>query len=311
MVQICIGTIMRIRDITAHALMVVVATLAMTAFGWAGPSTNSRRVEVAPSVYLHILEAGIPTSRPPLVLVPGWSTSAEIWASQMDALSTSRQVISLDPRSQGASTITTAGNTPEMRAEDLHTLLQKQQIARPVLIGWSQGVQDVAAYVSKYGSDHLAGIVLVDSTISRGAKSIGSLPENAVTTFERLSLYQTQQREYLGGMFRFIVSKPQGAETIEKLVQTALKTPPSIGAAMLVADLYGEDRSAALDHVSVPVLCIAAGNSPELDAQRSMARRIPGARFEVIADASHAVFLDQPDRFQTVLMDFLADIDSK
>ncbi len=86
-------------------------------------------------------------------------------------------------------------------------------------------------------------------------------------------------------------------------------TPPTIGAAMLVADLYGQDRSGALDAVNIPVLVIAAGNSPEIEAQRAMAARIPGARFEVIDGASHAVFLDQPERFRAVLSSFLTAID--
>jgi microsomal epoxide hydrolase len=77
---------------------------------------------------------------------------------------------------------------------------------------------------------------------------------------------------------------------------------------MLVADFYGQDRSAALNEVGVPVLVIAARNSPELDGQRRMAAKIPGARFEVIDDASHAVFLDQPERFRTVLTEFLEHI---
>jgi microsomal epoxide hydrolase len=266
------------------------------------------RVEVAAGVELRLLESGRLTTQPPLVLIPGWSAGADIWRAQIDAFASSRRVIAVDPRSQGDSTKTTSGNTPEVRAQDLHALLQARGITRPVLVGWSQGVQDVAAYVAKFGTRGLAAVVLVDSTISSGAKSISAAPAAAAMTFERLALYQANQKEYLRGMFRFIISKPLRAEEVERLVATGLKTPTSVGAAMLVADLYGVDRSAALDDVSAPVLVIAAANSPELDAQRSMAARIPGARFEVIDDASHAVFLDQPQRFRTVLEDFLDGI---
>ena len=94
-------------------------------------------------------------------------------------------------------------------------------------------------------------------------------------------------------MFRFIISKPQPDGATGQLIATALQTPPTIGAAMLVADVYGQDRSTALKKVSVPVLVIAAATSPELDGQRKMAAQIPGARFEVIDYASHAVFLDE------------------
>jgi microsomal epoxide hydrolase len=186
--------------------------------------------------------------------------------------------------------------------------LQKLRIRRPVLVGWSQGVQDVAAYVATFGSKDLAGIVLVDSTMSKGARAIGDSPANAAMMFDRLTVYQLHQEDYLRGMFRFIIGRPQSSAATDQLVTTALKTPPTIGAAMLVADLYGEDRSAALDRVSVPVLVVAAGNSPELEAQRAMAAQIPGARFEVVDGASHALFLDRPDRFRAILTAFLEHI---
>lgn len=265
-------------------------------------------VEVAPDVHISVVEAGPATGRSPLVLISGWSTGADIWSEQMDAFAGTRRVLAFDPRSQGSSTKTMSGNTPETRADDLHALLRKREISHPVLIGWSQGVQDVAAYVSKFGSNDLSAIVLVDSTISQGARAITSVPADAAMTFERMALYQSRQEEYLRGMFRFIIGKAQTDHATDQLVTTALKTPPTIGAAMLVADLYGEDRSAALDAVRIPVLVIASENSPELNAQRNMAARIPGARFEVIGDASHAVFLDQPEQFRNILTAFLKDV---
>lgn len=297
------------QHLASYVLALLALGFATAGFAAAGVTAiTSSRVEVAPGVHLRVLEAGTPTTLSPLVLIPGWSAGADIWSAQIDAFASSRRVIAFDPRSQGDSTKTTDGNTPESRAEDLHALIQKLRLRRPVVVGWSQGVQDVAAYVSKFGGEDLAGIVLVDSTISQGARSISSAPADAATTFERLTLYQARPEEYLRGMFGFIISKPQRDGAIDRLIATGLKTPPTIGAAMLVADLYGRDRSAALKAVSVPVLIMAAANSPELDAQRRMAAHIPGARFEVVDDASHALFLDQPERFRSILASFLKDI---
>jgi pimeloyl-ACP methyl ester carboxylesterase len=39
-----------------------------------------------------------------------------------------------------------------------------------------------------------------------------------------------------------------------------------------------------------------------------MAKKIPGARLEVIADAGHASNLDQPEAFNRVLLDFLGSL---
>jgi microsomal epoxide hydrolase len=53
----------------------------------------------------------------------------------MDMFAKAHRVIAFDPRSQGESTKTTSGNTPEIRAQDLHALLERMGVQRPVLIG--------------------------------------------------------------------------------------------------------------------------------------------------------------------------------
>ena len=95
-------------------------------------------MDLGNDVSLRGIEAGQPASGVTLVLIPGWSTSADIWREQINRFAATYRVISFDPRSQGRSTITTTGNTPETRAQDLHTLLDDLSVLRPVLIGWSR-----------------------------------------------------------------------------------------------------------------------------------------------------------------------------
>src|SRR5207244_4569881 len=207
---------------------------------------SSRMVNVADGVSLRLTESGKAGGEPALVFIPGWSTGADIWNHQIDTFAKTHRVIAFDPRSQGDSTKTTRGNTPETRAQDLHALLEPLGVRRPVLIGWSQGVQDVAAYVERYGSNDLAGIVLVDAAISDGADGIAARPQETAAQFKMFAVYQAHQEEYLRGMMGAIISKPQPPGAIDRLVATGLKTPPAIGVAMLVADLFGVNRTAAL-----------------------------------------------------------------
>jgi non-heme chloroperoxidase len=198
-----------------------------------------------------------------------------------------------------------SGNTPEQRAADLHALLTKERVHGAVLVGWSQAAQDVAAYVQRFGTRDLAGIVLVDAAISDGANAIAERPAEAAFQFGLFSTYLSSQDDYLRGMFGAIISKPQPRGVIDQAVATAMKTPPSIGMSMLVSDMFTVDRTAALAKMNCPVLIIAAGSSRELDRQKAEARAIKNARFAKIDDAAHAVFLDQPDRFATALAEFL------
>ncbi|WP_157995606.1 alpha/beta fold hydrolase [Peristeroidobacter soli] len=120
-------------------------------------------------VRIHYVEGGVPRATTTVLFVPGWSTSTAVWRDQMTALASRARVVSIDPRSQGDSTITVKSNTPEQRAKDLHEVIRSLRLANIVLVGWSQGVQDVAAYAAAFGGESILGYVLVDSAIGSGA----------------------------------------------------------------------------------------------------------------------------------------------
>jgi len=269
---------------------------------------SSHTVEVGDGVSLRVIEAGKPGDAPALVFIPGWSTSGDIWRHQIDTFAKTHRVITFDPRSQGESTKTTNGNTPEIRAQDLHSLLERLGVRRPVLIGWSQAVQDIAAYVERYGTKDLAGIVLVDAAVSDGADGMAARSQETAEQFKMFAVYQAHQKEYLAGMMRAIISKPQGDGVMERLVSTGMKTPSDIGVGMLVADMFGVNRTPALKKIECPTLIIASTKSFELPRQQAAANQIRDARFEKIDDATHAVFVDQPDRFDELLKNFLANV---
>src|SRR6266487_3940520 len=269
---------------------------------------SSHMVEVGNGVSLRVIEAGKPGDALALVFIPGWSTGADIWRRQLDTFARTHRVIAFDPRSQGESTKTTNGNTPEIRAQDLHALLERLGVQRPVLIGWSQGVQDVAAYVERYGTKDLAGIVLVDAAVSDGADGMAARAQETAAQFKMFGVYQAHQQEYLDGMMRAIISKPGGDDAIARLVETGMKTPADIGVAMLIADMFGVNRTPALKKIDCPTLIIASAKSDELARQQAAANQIPHARLEKIEDAAHAVFLDQPDRFDELVKSFVAKL---
>jgi pimeloyl-ACP methyl ester carboxylesterase len=288
--------------------LIAVTCLGELRAGAESNTASSHMVEVGDGVSLHVIEAGKPGDAPALVFIPGWSTGGDIWRHQIDTFAKTHRVITFDPRSQGESTKATSGNTPETRGQDLHALLERLGLRRPVLIGWSQGVQDIAAYVERYGTKDLAGIVLVDAAVSDGADGMVARSQETAEQFKMFAVYQAHQKEYLGGMMRAIIGKPPSDSVIEQLVSTGMKTPADIGVGMLVADMFGVNRTPALKKIECPTLIIASTKSFELPQQQAAAKQIPHARFEKIDDAAHAVFLDQPDRFDELLRTFVANL---
>jgi non-heme chloroperoxidase len=297
---------------TAFALVLAGLLLRGYATAQAAGSADRERdvlVEAAPTVSIHVLDAGTPTSRPTLVLIPGWTFSASIWSEQIRAFSRERRVVAVDPRSQGRSTKIAEGDTPEQRGRDLQSVTQQLRLRPMVIVAWSQGVQDAAAFVAQFGTAGVRGIVLVDAAVSPGAAAMVRAPENAARQFARLDSYVSDPPAYLRGMLRAVIQRPLSDAELGRLVAEAMQTPPAIGTAMLVADLFGADRTGALARFDCPTLVIASAASPELAAERAMAASLPHGRIELVQHAAHAVFVDQPERFDALLRQFLTGLE--
>jgi pimeloyl-ACP methyl ester carboxylesterase len=95
-------------------------------------------------------------------------------------------------------------------------------------------------------------------------------------------------------MIRAIISKPLSEAALNDHVSAALKTPTATAEAMLVADLSGKDHTSAIGKFRLPTLVIASARSEELAEQRELASKLAQGRIDVVEQAAHAVFIDQP-----------------
>ena len=284
-------------------ITLVLGTLAMAQ----GPAASVKDAYFVTkdSTKIHYLDSGKNTSAPALVLIPGWRLPAGIWEAQIQYFSKSRRVIAIDSRSQGDSTKTTEGNTPEVRAADLQELLTKLGLTQVVLVGWSQGAQDVAAYVGQFGEGKLAGLVLVDSPVSAGPAEVELRPEFIKQELGMIATFAAHPKEYSEGMAAAIFKKPHDAGFIERLVKDMMKTPASTAQAMLMMDMFAIDRRPILDKISKPTLIVAAADSPLFEAEKEMGAHIANSKFVAMEGVGHALFVDDPVKFNEVLEQFL------
>lgn len=114
--------------------------------------------------------------------------------------------------------------------------------------------------------------------------------------------------EFREGMVRSIFLKPHPDLDIQHVIDESMKTPPSIGMAMWVMDIFGVDRRPAMKKIDRPTLVIASAESPLLDVQKEMAEAISGARWVVVSGAGHALFIDEPGRFDDELARLLKTV---
>jgi pimeloyl-ACP methyl ester carboxylesterase len=102
-------------------------------------------------------------------------------------------------------------------------------------------------------------------------------------------------------MVRGLFAKPHPEPDVEAVIAHARKTPPNIGLTMLIMDIFGVDRRAALAKIDRPTLVIGSAESSLAEAQKRMADAMPGAELLLLNGVRHAVFVDEPELFARAL----------
>jgi microsomal epoxide hydrolase len=246
-------------------------------------------------VRLHYLEAG-PSGARTLVFVPGWRMPAFVWTRQISAFSRDFRVLAFDPRGQGESDAPAGGYEPARRGRDLGELIEQAASEPVVVVAWSLGVLDALAYVAEAGDGRVAALVLVDNSIGEEPAPKPSARRPAPRTPEDDA---QRMRAFVAGLFE----SAQDPAFVEEITKASLRTPPSAARQLLA---YPEPRAFWRDAVystRKPVLYVVR---PRWAAQgENLVRKHPSAELSVFEHSGHALFLDQPDRFNATLADFL------
>ena len=271
------------------------AAALLSAFPAPAADVHSGFFTTSDGVRLHYLETG---SGPALFFEPGWTMPAEIWQSQIDYFSRTRHVVALDPRSQGQSQQTADGNYCDRRARDIKELVDHLNLAPVALVGWSMGVAETLCYVDQFGTSTLSALVLVDGGFGRDPD-----PAAKVMGWRRFEELQKDRRGFTEHFVRGMYFKPHPEEYLHGVVEAALKTPTNTAVLLAANALMKDDYRPILYRIDRPVLYTHRGaNKAQGDVLRTY---VPWARVEAFEDAGHALFVDDADRFNQLLDDFL------
>jgi microsomal epoxide hydrolase len=245
--------------------------------------------------------ASRPHQSPSVLFVPGFTMPAWIWQSQIAHFSAGYRVVAMDPRSKGDSSKTSEGNYPAARARDMKAVIDELHLAPVVLVGWSMAVTEIASYVGQFGTSGIAGFVLVD-----GIAGDDPTPESVSTGIEFLKALQSNRSQLTADFVRSIFRKPQSEEYLQKLIKASLATPTDSAVAIGLAGFTTDNRS-ALARINKPTVIVGA-TKRLLPQFHDMQKRIPGAKLEFFEDAGHAMFVDDANKFNILLDEFLASL---
>ena len=232
-----------------------------------------------------------------IVFVPGWTMSGEIWEPQLRAFSSRYRTVTLDPRAQGASEMTGEGLYLGRRGRDIGELLDHLNLSDVVLVGWSMGVREVITYIGASGTSRVAALVFVEGNL---------WPQGALEpALDNLRRMQADRRPFTRDFVKSMYVQPQTDAYIDRVTEMSLKTPTDAAAMLMFANAFGTDTDMRplFGKLDRPVLFVGVpAKKPQGEALKAA---VPTARIEYVEGAGHALFVDQADRFNAMLEDFI------
>ena len=231
----------------------------------------------------------------PVLLSHGYSATGRMWDGQRSALGGRYRVVSWDMRGHGS---TSSPDDPAqyshaLTVADMRALLGHLGIGRAVIGGLSLGGTMSLAFYRAH-PELTRALVICDS-------GPGFRNEKAREDWNQRAQQRAADLEARG----LAVLEGRSAET-----RQAIRHHRSAQGLAHAARGMLAQRDAtlieSLPEIRVPTLVIVGDqDTPFIAACEYMAKKIPGARLEVIAGAGHSSNLDQPDAFNRALGRFL------
>lgn len=262
----------------------------------AAPVSERASFRTSDGVRLSYLQAGLPGGRP-MVFVPGWCLPADIWQPQLGFFARENAVYALDPRGQGESEVPVDGYTADRRAADLHEFLQ--QLPQPaVLVAWSLAGLESLQMVHLFGARRVAALALVDSSVGEGPATRG---DGSAAFKQRLRQDRPAAlRDFAAAIFR----KPPPEAEVARLAAAMQRMPLDASLALLDYGLPREHWRAITRGLRKPLLY---AYTPQYAPQATLLKAArPATVLAPFEHAGHALFADEPQRFNDQLARFLS-----
>jgi 3-oxoadipate enol-lactonase len=249
-------------------------------------------------------------SGPALTLIHAGVANLRQWDEQVPVLASDYRVIRYDTRNFGH---TTSDNVTFSNREDLAALLDHLGVQQTAVLGTSRGGAIAVDFTIEH-PDRVTALIAV-------AAGVGGY-ETPVPPDEE-ALWEEYERRYEAKDWDWIVDTEtafwvDGPRQPRDRVPSAIRQRVHDWIAEAYRDHAAEELTAVpleppaagrLGEIAVPAL-VMVGDLDEgatIEPGRKLATDIPNARLEVFEGVAHMVNLEQPERFNQLLRDFLAE----
>ena len=233
-----------------------------------------------------------------MLLGHGYSATGRMWVGQRAALGDRYRIISWDMRGHGQtdSPDDPAQYSAALTVADMRALLRHRGVERAVVGGLSLGGYVSLAFYRAH-PEMVRALVICDS--GPGYRNAEARAAWNARALERAAELEARGLEALAGRSREMREAMGHHRSAQGLAHAA-------------RGMLAQQDSTVIDSlpsIRVPTLIVVGDrDQPFLAPCEYMAKKIPGARLEVVADAGHSSNLDQPAAFNRVLGSFLQSL---
>jgi pimeloyl-ACP methyl ester carboxylesterase len=224
----------------------------------------------------------------PVILLHGGGVGGDTWIAQTAALSQHYLVVVPERRGHGRTPDVDGPVTIELLAADLAAFMDRLEIPRAHVIGWSDGGK-VGAWLALARPDLVRKLVLIGAELTRAGQTPATEQLMTPEGLEELAEAFRPQYELVApdGPGHFPVVFAKWAEMWRTMPDFDLADLAELTMPVLV--MQGDDDAVRLEH-SVEV-----------------AKALPDAQLAVVPGTSHGLPLEKPGLVNQLLLDFLAD----
>ncbi|HEX2700816.1 MAG TPA: alpha/beta hydrolase [Acidimicrobiales bacterium] len=235
---------------------------------------------------------------PTVVLVHGWAGNRTFWSRQVDVLTESYRVITVDLGGHGASGTGRGDWTLPAFGDDVVAVVEAVGARDVALVGHSMG-GDAIVFAARVLGDRVQGLVWVDTLRSLGDEPTSSAEDVAGFVAPFRADFGAAVDRFARSLFR------EGADPalVDSVARTMVAAPQE---AALGSIGYALNRHppliAALAELSAPVVAI----NPDVSPTDVESLRRHGVEPIILTGVGHFSMLEDPDQFNAVLVATLA-----
>ncbi|MBB5464214.1 pimeloyl-ACP methyl ester carboxylesterase [Paraburkholderia sp. CI2] len=256
-------------------------------------------------VRLAVEESGNPNG-PPIILVHGLLGSRLNWEEQVRSPELRQyRIITYDLRGHGLSDKPSgpqAYHDGTRWGDDLAAVIHGSHARKPVVVGWSLGGVVISNYLARYGDRAIAGAVYVDGVVELAPGQIVDQPDiYRDMNSPDLKTHLDGERTFVGLCFNH---RPD-ADTFDRLLANAAMASWDMQKEVPTMTVFAAE---GLGKARVPLLFIYGGHDALVDTHATLARATalnPHIVSKVYADSGHAPFIEEAERFNRDLAEFV------